>query len=168
MSVILGDGLLDLTSNSGAIGWHAGTKTYNRYFTAPGPYPHGMNVVTIRKTWSGHGIIRVITNKTYPDGYDYGEYILSGHTRAGYSPGMSINTIHASSVLLVWATIFTPPSENEGWTTLVTLLHSYQRYHFTIEAIGFEEVKSIAEGGTYDMYSSAWNTNNCLYIHDSA
>lgn len=109
-------------------------KTFVKYVSASvSPVTH--NLLRFRKHYWGHGVFRVITQRTYYDGYQYGEYICYGHTRSSHSPYTAIATIQSGRAPS-WTGITYVSGYQEGYADLTFSCPAYYHYTITIEVHG--------------------------------
>ena len=92
-------------------------------------------ILKLRKHYWGHGVFRVITQKSYPDGFSYGDYMCFGHTRNSHNPYTNIVTIH-SGFAPSWSSITPVNGFEEGHATLSFTCPSYLAFIIVIEVMG--------------------------------
>lgn len=166
MSVRLGLNEIDML-NDACIKWYGeGTKEYYRIKHGNAGSSNTVAILRWRKHYWGHGVIRITTMRSYYTGSDYGEYLLSGHTRPGYGPGLSVSTIKSGTAPF-WTSITYPSGQPEGYADLKITIPSYMQYLVHIETYGFHKVLGAGESGaSSDMYASSWNAStDRVYIY---
>lgn len=133
-------------------------KTFVRRLTA-GANAETYPILKLRKHYWGHGVFRVITQKSYYDGYSYGEYMCFGHTRISHGAYTNIVTIqsgHAPS----WSSITSVSGYEEGYATLSFTCPSYLIFIIVIEVLG-----SMAHNESSDDLHPGTGATNQYYIY---
>ena len=119
-------------------------------------------ILKLRKHFWGQGVFRVITQKTSPDGYSYGEYMCYGHTRNNWGPYTNIVTIHSGQAPPSWSGITFVDSFEEGHATLSFTCPSWFAFVIVIEVFGQINHNESSD----NLHPGIGNYGNQYYIYE--
>ena len=93
------------------------------------------NVLAFARYYWGGNHIELIIRKTYFDAADYAHYVIQGHTRNGYSPGLTMTAIRSTAnINAPVASTIVYTVGDYGWCDVRITVPGYNNYEIIIIA----------------------------------